>query len=197
MSDENKEVEILDDEKDLVLDHDYDGIKELDHPLPFWWVMIFGITVAVSIPYYFYYTHADGPTLRMSLDEKMHHIEEKRAAWEAKQGGFNVEKFKAFYATDKGKKLGAKTYRRKCMACHGANLEGMIGPNLTDQYWLHGKGDLAGVYKVIKEGVVEKGMAAWGSVLSEEQMFGVIGHVMSFKNKNNPGKEPQGELIKE
>lgn len=193
---EEKEVKILDDEKDLVLDHDYDGIKELDHPLPFWWVMIFGLTISFSIPYYFYYTHAEGPSLRQSLNENMEEIEAKRAAYEAKQGGFNVEEFKAFYATSEGQKLGAKTYKRKCMACHADQLQGSIGPNLTDNYWLHGKGDLASVYKTVKSGILDKGMPAWGTVLSEKQMQAVIGHVLSFKNKNIPGKAPQGEEVK-
>ena len=194
-SEDNKEVKILEDEKNLVLDHDYDGIKELDHPLPFWWVMIFGLTISFGFPYYFYYTHADGPSIRDGLTEKMLEIEEKRAAWEAKQGGFDMEKFNAFFKTEKGKKLGAKVYKRKCMACHGDKLQGVIGPNLTDNYWIHGKGDVPGVHKVIKEGVTAKGMPAWGTMLSEEEMFGVIGYVMSFKNKNNPGKEPQGNKI--
>lgn len=194
-NEENQEVNILESEKNLVLDHDYDGIKELDHPLPFWWVMIFGLTISFSVPYYFYYTHADGPSIRAGLNEKMHEIKEKQAAWEAKQGGFNTEKFNAFFKTEKGKKLGAKTYRRKCMACHADQLQGTIGPNLTDAYWIHGKGDIASIYKTIKEGVTAKGMPAWGAVLTEEQMYGVIGHVMSFKNKNIPGKEPQGEKV--
>lgn len=196
MSNDENKVEIFEDEKDLVLDHDYDGIKELDHPLPFWWVMIFGITIAVSLPYYFYYTHADGPSIRQELTEKMEHIEEKRAAYEAKQGGFDVDKMKAFFATDEGKKLGAKVYRRKCMACHGDKLQGSIGPNLTDNYWIHGKGDVAGVYKTVKEGILDKGMPAWGTVLKENEMQAVIGYVMSFKGQNNPGKEPQGTEIK-
>lgn len=188
-------VDILEDEKDLVLDHNYDGIKELDHPLPLWWTFLFIGTVVFSIPYYFYYTHADGPSIRAGLDEEMAKIEKLQAEYEAKAGGFNVEKYNSFVATDEAEKLGEKAYNRNCAACHGAQGGGTIGPNLTDAYWMHGDGDLASVYGVIAKGVTSKGMPAWKQTLNEEEMMAVTAYVMKLKGTNVAGKEPQGELI--
>ena len=83
---DKKEVEVLDDEKELVLDHNYDGIKELDHPLPAWWVFIFIATIVFAIPYYFYYTHASGPSIRDEMKEELAKIYKIQDEYEAKQG---------------------------------------------------------------------------------------------------------------
>src|SRR5690554_3831198 len=90
------EVEILAQERELVLEHDYDGIKELDHPLPLWWTFLFVGTIVFSIPYYFYYTHADGPGAREQLATEMERIQKLQDDYAAKAGGFDVEKFNAF-----------------------------------------------------------------------------------------------------
>ena len=193
----DKKVEILDDEKDLVLDHDYDGIKELDHPLPLWWVFVFVGTIVFAIPYYFYHVHADGPTARSEMNEELARIQKIQEEYEARSGGFDVDKYNGFVKTEKAIKLGKKTYDRKCAACHGRSGEGLIGPNLTDGYWLHGNGKLASVFDVISKGVLDKGMPAWKASLNEEQMMAVTDYVLKFKGKNVQGKEPQGELIKD
>lgn len=193
-----EDTKILEDEKDLVLDHNYDGIRELDHPLPTWWVLTFGATIAFGFPYWFFYTFGkDAPTPRSEMEERLSEIKEVQAEYEAKKGGFNVERYKAFVATEEGKKLGKKTFKRHCAACHGQNGEGVIGPNLTDAYWIHGKGDLKGVYQTISGGVPEKGMPAWKQSLNDDQLMAVTSYVLKFKGKNLPGKDPQGELIKE
>ena len=196
MQDDKEKNIILDDEKGLVLNHDYDGIQELDHPLPRWWIIVFAITIVFAVPYYFYYVHFGGPSNRDELNEKISHIKTKQQEYEAKKGGFKVDAYNAFIATEKARKLGEKTYRRKCLSCHAADGIGLIGPNLTDNYWIHGKGSLADVYKIIDKGVVKKGMPAWGKVLKEEQLFAVVAYVMKMKGKNLKGKEPQGELVK-
>lgn len=190
-------VEILDSEKSIVLDHDYDGIKELDHPLPLWWVFVFIGTVVFGIPYYFYYVHADGPTARIEMNERLAQIYKKQADYEAKTGGFNVEKYNSFVVTEEGKKLGRKVYKRKCSACHGAKGEGIIGPNLTDKFWMHGNGKLASVYSTIAKGVTNKGMPAWKQVLDEDSMMAVTAYVLQFKGRNIQGKEAQGKEIEE
>lgn len=192
-----EEMKIYEDEKNLVLDHDYDGIKELDHPLPLWWVFIFVGTVVFSIPYYFYYTHADGPGNRDELEEKMAHIKKIQEEYEAREGGFNVDKYKRFVASAEAAKMGKKAYASNCAACHGQKGEGLIGPNLTDAYWMHGDGKLASVYQTIAKGVTSKGMPAWKQALSEEELMAVTDYVLKFKGKKVKGKEPQGELIKE
>ncbi|MEX0798348.1 MAG: c-type cytochrome [Bacteriovoracaceae bacterium] len=196
--DNNKddEVEILEAEKNLVLDHDYDGIKELDHPLPMWWVFIFVGTVVFSIPYYFYHVHSDsGPDSRSVLNEEMEKIHKMQADYEAKAGGFDVETFNAFVKTEEAAKIGKKTYQGQCSACHGPDGQGTIGPNLSDNYWMHGDGKLLSVYQVIAKGVTDKGMPAWKQTLDEKQMMAVTDFILKMKKVE--GKEPQGELIEE
>lgn len=191
-----EELDIFDDEKSLVLDHDYDGIKELDHPLPLWWVFIFAGTIVFGFPYFVYYTIAkDAPTIRSEMHENLAKIHKIQEDYEAKAGGFNIEKYNAFVVTEDAKKMGRKTFKRKCAACHGKSGEGMIGPNLTDAYWLHGNGKLASVYQSIAKGITSKGMPAWKNTLSEEQLMSVTDYVLKFKGKNIPGKEAQGKLI--
>lgn len=199
MSNEENKVEVFDDEKALLLDHNYDGIHELNHPLPMWWVIIFVGTVVFSIPYYFYYTHGSGPSLDQELAADMKVINENKAAYAAKQGGFNEEEYNAYIASDPAKvaQSGKKTYKRKCKACHGAQGEGGIGPNLTDMFWINGDGSTAAIYKVVDKGVVEKGMAAWGEVLGKEKLMAVVEYVKQFKGTNPPNaKAPQGTEYK-
>lgn len=192
----NDKVVVLEGEQEVLLDHDYDGIKELDHPLPMWWLTIFMLTVVFSIPYYIYYEMLDGPSLIDTMQEDLHQIDEAQASFKAQQGGFDMESYKAVIAAPKAAKRGKKVYKRKCRACHGAEGEGGIGPNLTDNYWLHGDGSVATIYKTVDEGVVDKGMAAWGTTLDKEDVFKVVNYVKSLQGTNpaNP-KEPQGELI--
>ena len=196
MSDNNKEeVKVLEHEKALLLDHDYDGIKELDHPLPRWWIIIFILTVVFSIPYYAYYEMMDGPTLMEEYKKDYKEVVAAQEKFEQEQGGFNLDEYNALIADPKTAKRGKKTYKRKCKSCHGADGGGGIGPNLTDKYWLHGNGSIADVYKVIDKGVVDKGMAAWGDALGKKKMAAVVKYVMEFQGTTpaNP-KEPQGEL---
>ncbi len=192
---DKKEVEVLDDEKELVLDHNYDGIKELDHPLPAWWVFIFIATIVFAIPYYFYYTHASGPSIRDEMKEELAKIYKIQDEYEAKQGGFNIDKYNQFIITEQAKKLGKMVFNASCAACHGQKGQGGIGPNLTDKYWLHGEGKLAGVFEVIKNGVGAKGMPAWKQSLNEDEMMAVTDYVLKFKQRYVEGKEPQGELV--
>ena len=92
---------------------------------------------------------------------------------------------------------GAKIYTTSCVACHGAKGEGGVGPNLTDNYWLHGA-DIKDVFKTIKYGVDGKGMASWQSVYSPKQLAQVASYVKSLHGTNPPnGKEPQGVLVEE
>lgn len=194
--DKDDKLQVFDDEKSILLDHNYDGIHELDHPLPFWWIAIFVGSVIFSIPYYLYYTHLGGPSLDDELKESVARIEKAQSEYKASKGGFDVAKFNAYVATKEAQKSGAKTYKRKCKACHGADGEGGIGPNLTDNYWLNGDGSVASVYSVVENGVVDKGMQAWGQTLGEEKMMAVVDYVMKLRGtKPANAKAPQGELF--
>ena len=198
MTDENNKdkVQVFEDEKKILLDHDYDGIKELNHPLPSWWLGIFYATMIFAAGYYAYYTFMGGPTLGDEYKAEMAQVEKAKAEWEAKNNSFDIDKYNAYVVTEKAKKVAKKTFRRKCKACHGKDGGGSVGPNLTDKYWKNGDGSIAAVYKVIDKGVVDKGMEAWGEKLSKNQLMAVTKYVMDFQGTTpeNP-KEPEGTLI--
>ena len=87
---------------------------------------------------------------------------------------------------------GHEVFAAKCTPCHGANAEGTVGPNLTDEYWIHG-GSALQVKKTIEEGVVAKGMLAWKGLLPAEEIDAILSYLWSIKNTNHPGKAPEGQ----
>lgn len=196
MSDKKEELIVFEDEKHILLDHDYDGIRELNHPLPNWWVVTFVLTVVFGVPYWAAHTFFGAQTIDQELAADMEVVRANQAEYDRKQGKFSEDKYNAYIASDVAKvaKVGKKTYKRKCKACHGAAGEGGVGPNLTDNYWLNGDGSLETVYNTINKGVPDKGMQAWGPSLGEEKVFAVLKYVMEFKGTNPENqKEPQGQ----
>jgi cytochrome c oxidase cbb3-type subunit 3 len=83
-------------------------------------------------------------------------------------------------------------YEERCASCHADGGRGLIGPNLTDGYWLHGKGSMLDIYDVVANGVPAKGMPAWSKQLSAIEVSKLVAYVGTLKNTNVPGKEPQG-----
>ncbi len=193
---EDEKLVVLEDEKHILLDHEYDGIKELNHPLPKWWLFTFYITIIFAVYYYGHHTFFGATTINEEFKEKVAEVEAAQAEWQKKNGGFNWDKYNAYVATPEAKKLGEKRFKRKCKACHAADGGGGVGPNLTDAYWLHGNGDAEMIYTVINQGVVDKGMQAWKGVLTDEEIMAVTAFVVKMKGTQpaNP-KEPQGELV--
>lgn len=91
---------------------------------------------------------------------------------------------------------GQEVFKLNCASCHGQNGEGGIGPNLTDDYWIHGQGDISGIATTVKYGVPVKGMIAWGPILSDEEFVDVSSYVLSLHGTDPPNpKAPQGELV--
>jgi len=196
MSDLDKDkTEIFEDEKKILLDHDYDGIRELNHPLPGWWLTIFYGTIVFAIAYYVAYTFMGATTIDQALEEDMKEITAIQEEYEAKQGKFNQAEYEAVIADAGMLKKARKVYKRKCKACHGADGGGGVGPNLADKNWINGNGSLETTYNVINKGVVDKGMAAWGPVIGKEMVYAVLKYVHDFQGTTptNP-KAPQGEL---
>jgi cytochrome c oxidase cbb3-type subunit 3 len=87
---------------------------------------------------------------------------------------------------------GRRLFEQLCVVCHGNQGEGNVGPNLTDEYWIHGGGPLQ-IHGTVTNGVLEKGMAAWGSQLGPHRVQQVVAYVLTIKGTNVPGKPPQGE----
>ncbi|MFN7119407.1 MAG: cbb3-type cytochrome c oxidase N-terminal domain-containing protein [Saprospiraceae bacterium] len=181
-------------EEEIVLHHNYDGIRELDNSLPPWWVALFVITIVFSGVYMVYYHWGgSGPS---SAEEYTMEVEKAQVAVEAylaKQAN-NVDETNVTALNDEQSiSLGKTIYDSKCVACHGAAGEGGVGPNLTDDYWLHG-GSVQDIFKTIKYGVPEKGMIPWSDQIRPADMQRVASFILSLHGTNPPnGKEPQGE----
>lgn len=175
-------------------DHRYDDIQEYDNPMPGWWLATFYLTIIFSIIYYGYYQLGSGPTLQDEFKQDVQKIAEITKA----QGGSSGPSTDLNAAIAKPEVLaqGAQIYQGKCAACHAADLGGQIGPNLVDNYWIHGKGTPEDVYKVINEGVLDKGMPNWGAQLKSDELVAVTAFVISKKGSQPATpKAPQGELV--
>lgn len=172
--------------------HSYDGITELDNPLPSWWLWTFLFTIMFAFLYWIHYESGSGPTLKQELTTAMKEIEKNQPHEPAL-----METEETLMAAMSGPGLvstGAQVYASKCVACHGADLQGQVGPNLTDKFWIHGKGTRVSIIKVVREGVPEKGMPTWGEVISKEESYAVTAFIFSKKRTNPPNaKAPQGE----
>lgn len=184
----------IEQERDIMLDHDYDGIKELDNKLPPWWVWGFYFTIAWGIGYLGYYHVMSGPR---QMDEFKSDLAEKAAIKETflAANAMTVDENSVTLLTDEAA-LGAgkKIFTDHCASCHAADGGGLVGPNFTDEYWIHG-GGISDVFTVIKYGVLEKGMISWQETLNPLQMQQVASYVLSLKGTTPAApKEPQGSL---
>lgn len=193
MNTENK-LHVEENEKHLLLDHAYDGIQELDHPLPSWWQATFYGGIIFAVIYFVYYQFMGGPTLRDEFKAHYSVVAAQQAEYKKQQGIFNQEVY-AFHNTEEGIAKGLQIFQDNCVACHLDNGIGDIGPNLTDEYWLNSRGTPETNYPVIFDGVIENGMPNWAEVLSVEEIYQVLAYVQTLHHKKLPGKEPQGEKI--
>lgn len=187
------ENQILSDEQALLLDHEYDGIQELDHPLPRWWLWLFYISIVFSIFYCAYYLTGIGPTLREELEITMQEIEAKKPKQAGGESAPTDETFMALLSQPNRLKNGQEVFTAKCAACHGDKGQGLIGPNLTDNHWLHGTGRPTEIAATIRTGVPVKGMPPWEGLLTDDELMNVTAYIMSIRGTNPPGaKAPEG-----
>ncbi len=184
-------------ESDVATDHEYDGIRELDNSLPPWWVYMFYATIVFSIIYVIYFHWAGGPTQKMEYDRSIELAQAQKTEM-LKKNAANVDENSVVALTDAAEiAKGKSSFVTKCAACHGQAGEGGVGPNLTDDYWIHG-GSIKDIFKTIKYGVQEKGMIAWQAQMQPTEMQQVSSFILSLKGTNPPnGKAPQGELYSE
>ncbi|MEM6532108.1 MAG: cbb3-type cytochrome c oxidase N-terminal domain-containing protein [Myxococcota bacterium] len=187
MSDKKKE-------EDIILDHSYDGIQEYDNPMPKWWINIFIGSVVFSLLYVVHYEFGHGKGIHEAYAQEVALFEAEEAERLAKAGAATEESLDALTSVVASLDDGRKVYVANCQACHGPTGGGLIGPNLTDNYWLHGDGTLMGIYGTVAEGVLDKGMPAWNRVLAPKDLESVVAYVGTMRGKNvDGGKEPQGE----
>ena len=184
-------------EADIMLDHDYDGIKELDNALPPWWKYGFYITIFVAIFYIlkFEVWHTGmNPTEEYNTEMAAAKIETEAYLASMKE---NVDENSVVMLDAAGIAIGKTLYTKTCVACHSPTGAGGVGPNLTDNYAIHGA-TIQDIFKTIKYGWPDKGMQAWQSNYSPVEMQQLASYVKSLINTNvADGKAPQGDLIKE
>jgi cytochrome c oxidase cbb3-type subunit III len=189
-------------EADIMLDHNYDGIKELDNSLPPWWKYGFILTIAVACIYLLHF-HVFGtgqnPTEEYTEEIKKAKIENE--IYEAKNKD-KIDENKVPMADAAGIAIGLQLFEANCVACHlkggaGSQDPVSVGPNLTDDYWLH-KGSLNDIYATIKNGYPDKGMQAWNTKFNPKEMSQLASYIKSIRGAKTPNaKLPQGDMYAE
>jgi cytochrome c oxidase cbb3-type subunit 3 len=184
-------------EADIMLDHDYDGIKELDNALPPWWKYGFYITIFVAIFYIlkFEVWHTGmNPTEEYNTEMAEAKLETDQYLASMKE---NVDENSVVMLDAAGIQTGKTLFTKTCVACHSQTGGGGVGPNLTDNYTIHGA-RIQDIFKTIKYGYPDKGMQSWQSNFSPVEMQQLSSYIKSLSNTNVPnGKAPQGDLIVE
>jgi cytochrome c oxidase cbb3-type subunit 3 len=181
-----------DERRDSVREHSFDGIQEFDNRLPRWWVGTFVLTVLAALFLWTTrHTFSSAPTLREGYEKD---LAELKALQEAKGSlGPTDDEVRAWVQDPRELAEGRRIFQTNCVACHGAYGQGVIGPNLTDNYWLHG-GKPSQIAHTITTGVPEKGMPTWKGVLSSTDIRHAAAYVVSLRGSHpaNP-KAPQGQ----
>ncbi len=182
-------------EVDIMLNHSYDGIRELDNNLPPWWKWGFYFTIAWGLIYLVHFH-----VLKTGDSQEQEYIASVKAADEAQK--IRMESMADMITPENVKQLadastlsdGKDIFNKNCTACHGQNLEGGVGPNLTDANWIHG-GGIKNVFKTITNGVPLKGMISWKTQLSPKTIQAVASYILSMQNTNPANAKPaQGDV---
>lgn len=172
--------------------HDYDGIQEQDNSLPNWWLGILYLTTLFALGYWFYYHSYGMGTLPGEAYRQETAAAEARAAARARAAASSPEALAALARDANLVNQGRGVFQTTCVPCHGPTGGGTIGPNLTDDHWING-GAPDRIFRTINEGVLARGMPAWGPQLGPDRVRAVLAFVLSIKNTNVAGgKPPQG-----
>lgn len=180
-------------DQDRLLDHSYDGIQEYDNPMPRWWVTTFWITIVFSVFYYLNFGNIGMG--RGALQEYDADMAAFRAAHPQDDGAADEPTLLALARQPAAVATGKAVYTQRCAACHAADGGGGIGPNLTDDAWLHG-GTIGKIHETIEVGVLAKGMPNWGKILSSSELNAVTAYVWNMRG-STPAKPkaPQGTVV--
>ncbi len=187
----------LDYEASIDTGHSYDGIRELNNVTPPWFVVAFIASIIFAFGYLYRYQVAKSAPSQ--IEEYNIEVAEAKVQQEEylKNQKDNVDENTVVMLNADGISSGAALFKINCVACHGTQGQGGVGPNLTDDYWLHG-GGIKDVFKTIKYGWQEKGMKSWKDDFSPVQIAQLASFVKSIKGTKPPTpKEPQGDLYKE
>lgn len=187
----------IENESSILLDHDYDGIKELDNNLPPWWKYGFYVTIIWSVFYFFYYQVLEiGPLQMTEFQTEMEEGDRADAAYKEAHPELitaeNVTQLEDKSSIDKGSEI----YIQYCQTCHMEKGKGGTGPNLTDNTWIYG-GDIKSLFNTISNGTTN-GMTAWKELIPGNEIQAVASYIMKLEYIAPPnGKMPEGTIIKD
>jgi cytochrome c oxidase cbb3-type subunit 3 len=188
----------VEEEQDIVLDHNYDGIKELDNSLPPWWVYMFYATIVFAVVYLVRFEVMDGATPEMEYEAAVAEARIQVNKYKATSPDvFDVENVTLLTEASDIKR-GKAVFNLNCASCHLADGGGAIGPNLTDEYWILG-GGIKNVFNTVYNGGRDgKGMIAWNKTLKPEDIAKVSSYVLSLQGTTpEKAKAPEGEIWEE
>jgi len=168
--------------------HVYDDIEEEDNHLPHWWLAILFGAIVFGFGYWFVYeVTAALPSPLTSFRAETAEAAKKRA----EAGPVTNESLVVLARDARTLAEGKQIFTSTCAPCHGPLAQGLVGPNLTDKFWLHG-GAPVDIHKSITNGYPDKGMRPWGQILGAGRVRTVAAFVISLKGQNVPGRPPQG-----
>ena len=179
-------------EAEVMTDHEYDGIKELDNVLPPWWLYLFYITIVFAVIYFGYYEVYK--TTPMSVDEyKAEMAEAEKLAASVEITAETVQLIEDEASLANGKAV----FDANCVSCHLADGGGLIGPNLTDKYWKNGKGTVNDVFGIITDGVPGTAMVSWKALISPKDRQDLSSYILVKLQGSTPAnpKAPEGNLV--
>jgi cytochrome c oxidase cbb3-type subunit 3 len=175
----------------LISDHEYDGIKELDNDLPPWWKWLFYITIAFGIIYMVRMFVLDSDDLYQEREFNKEMAEAASMTPSQQSAEFEIKVLTDATSLANGK----ATYDKICQVCHLTDGGGLVGPNFTDDYWIHGN-SMEDMYAIVTNGVIEKGMIPYKDQLSPTQRLEVLSYIITLHGTTpaNP-KAPEGNLL--
>jgi len=182
----------------IIEGYEYDGITEYDNPCPAWLMYIFYFTALLSI--FFVGYHFGSNSKNEILEAYAIKLKEAQTQTQTstQEPEVNENELLALLQDPNALAEGGEIFSDQCSLCHGENGEGMIGPNLIDNYWLHGKGKIGDIAVSIRTGIPDKGMAAWADRMTEEEILHTAAYLKSQQGTTTDNaKEPQGELVEE
>jgi len=178
---------------DNEMDHEYDGIKECDNPLPRWWLITFYGAILFGLGYFFYYQIGNGPTLAEEFKENQVAHSKVRDNYLEKLKEFDLAGFEELYKNPATIQYGESIFVTNCQACHAEGGKGDIGPNLVDDYWLFSLGTPESIYPFLLSGSQGTGMPSWSDKMEKDELLAVLAYVLSQQGKTYEGaKEAEG-----
>lgn len=187
--------EPIENEGQLLLDHDYDGIRELDNNLPPWWVYLFYACIVFAVVYLVRFEIMGADNQEMELTKEMAQAKIEVAEYMKTAPDLMDEKTVTLLTDAAALAEGKTIFTTNCAACHRADAGGQIGPNLTDDHWILGGGIKNVFHTLVNGGRDGKGMIAWKGTLKPKEMQKVASYVLSLRGSNpKDPKAPDGEI---